>query len=108
MDAAIVACVDAAPVLYPAEHVFDFMALTIEDGDAVAFLRRFGAIVGGRAQPEPRRVHGARIFPGGATGRPDLPRAGQSGWGQRGARSEERRVGEGGVSTSRVRWSTET
>ena len=30
MRAAIVARVDAAPILEPAEHDFDFMALTIE------------------------------------------------------------------------------
>ena len=29
--AAIIAGVDASPVLEPAEHIFDFVALTVED-----------------------------------------------------------------------------
>ena len=32
MGATVVSGVDASPVLEPAEHVLDFMALSIEDG----------------------------------------------------------------------------
>ena len=63
MGASIVACVDAAPILDPAEYIFDFVAPAVEDGvvwdlELAAHLRgdADGDITFGQGVTEPFRV----------------------------------------------------
>ena len=51
MGATVVSCVDAPPVFEPSEHVFDLVALFVEDGVMRdrGFAVRFGRNAGGDA-----------------------------------------------------------